>query len=85
MRMNTSSRCQVSPGCGRFRGSFLAKSVPNQDQLDVTQAETEHVIQPYAVTMRSSNPAFSNGLRQAIDEGEATPGWREAGPGSTTE
>src|SRR5579859_3150076 len=29
MRINTSSRCQVSPGCGRRRRSLLAKSEPN--------------------------------------------------------
>src|SRR5215469_4597411 len=28
-RLATSSRCQVSPGCGRRRRSLLAKSAPN--------------------------------------------------------
>jgi hypothetical protein len=60
MRMNTSSRCQVSPSCGRRRRKVSAElqaPVPDafmghhdtafrQDQLDVAQADAEDVIQP---------------------------------------
>jgi hypothetical protein len=62
--MNTSPRCQVSPGFGRRRRSRPAKLAPNfghqcrmghhdaafsQDQLHVAQAQAEDVIQPHSV------------------------------------
>ena len=68
IRMNTSSRCHLSPGRGRRRRrqpagqrkpEFLAPAphrlvgdddaALSQKQLNIAQAEAEHMIQPYSM------------------------------------